>query len=178
MLFGAPDSPFHGGTYAFQLELGSQYPLVPPVLRCLTPNGRFKVGEALCIDGLTHYHKDGWLPTMTFAQYAAALTSVMCEFAIEGVGFHRKVKAADIRALVQASETHVRKNVRGKEMIWVGDKEPWAKALGTAQPIAEQTESAREEVHVAKKKKLTTMAQIARLRTESMPEESLPTKTA
>lgn len=45
----ADDSPYKGGQYHGIINIPSDYPLKPPSMKFITPNGRFSVGEKICL---------------------------------------------------------------------------------------------------------------------------------
>ncbi len=79
---GPPDSPFEGGLYHGKILLPPTYPLNPPVVKLLTPNGRFSVGVPICLS-LSNYHKEQWNPTCTVTTLVTALRAHMLAPALE-----------------------------------------------------------------------------------------------
>ena len=72
----ADAKPFEKGVYMFVLNIGGDWPHSPPTLRSLTPNGRFMVGETLCMDG-THYHKNRHNAAMSLASFIISVSLFM-----------------------------------------------------------------------------------------------------
>lgn len=58
---GTPDSAFQGGIYHGKIVFPHNYPLTPPDIFFLTPNGRFEINRALCLS-FTSYHPESWNP--------------------------------------------------------------------------------------------------------------------
>ena len=58
---GPPDSPFWGGLYHGRILLPPDYPFKPPHIIFLTENGRFAVGQKICLS-MTGYHPEYWQP--------------------------------------------------------------------------------------------------------------------
>jgi len=54
------DDPWRGGEFIFEVSLRG-YPEKAPVIRCLTENGLFAVGAAICIHGITAFHGNEWV---------------------------------------------------------------------------------------------------------------------
>jgi ubiquitin-conjugating enzyme E2 J2 len=70
------DSPYHGGFYHGKLLLPKEYPLKPPNVMFITPNGRFKPGEKICMS-FTSYHPESWSIAWGIEQMLIALVSFM-----------------------------------------------------------------------------------------------------
>jgi ubiquitin-conjugating enzyme E2 J2 len=79
---GPPDSPYEGGLYHGRIVLPKNYPLSPPSVQLLTPNGRFAEGASICLS-LTNYHSEQWNPACTVLTLVTALRSHMLEPAME-----------------------------------------------------------------------------------------------
>jgi len=58
---GPVDSPFSEGIYHGRILLSAEYPMKPPDLIFLTPNGRFDVGTKICLT-VTGFHPESWQP--------------------------------------------------------------------------------------------------------------------
>ncbi|KAL4649043.1 ubiquitin-conjugating enzyme E2 J1 [Arapaima gigas] len=52
---GPPDSDFDGGVYHGRIILPPEYPMKPPSIILLTPNGRFEVGKKICLSISGHH---------------------------------------------------------------------------------------------------------------------------
>lgn len=61
VLDGAPSSPFEGGRYVGQINFDVDFPMKPPTILFLTPNGRFSTGVAICLSN-TSFHPEQWSP--------------------------------------------------------------------------------------------------------------------
>ena len=57
-LFFKLDKPFDNGEYIIQFNLPEEYPMKSPVVKFLTPNGRYQENVNVCIYGITHYHEE------------------------------------------------------------------------------------------------------------------------
>lgn len=61
----------------FQIQFHEEHPFKAPSIKVLTPNGRMKVGESVCIDGLTAWHPESWNPITSFS---SVVERFMCAF--------------------------------------------------------------------------------------------------
>mmetsp|Transcript_9784 Transcript_9784/g.14389 ORF Transcript_9784/g.14389 Transcript_9784/m.14389 type:complete len:224 (+) Transcript_9784:237-908(+) len=77
---GSADSPYEGGFYWGKLIFPKQYPLKPPSVMMLTPNGRFKTGRRLCLS-MSDYHPESWNPMWSVSTIITGLISFMVETA-------------------------------------------------------------------------------------------------
>lgn len=77
------DHPYTGGVYMGQIDFPKEYPFKPPVLRFLTPNGRFEAGTTLCTS-FSHYHSESWSANWTAEKMVVGLISMMFESAESG----------------------------------------------------------------------------------------------
>lgn len=68
---------FSGLQLVFQVQFHEDHPFKAPSIRTLTPNGRMKVGESICIDGLTAWHPESWNPITSFS---SVVERFMCAF--------------------------------------------------------------------------------------------------
>ncbi|CAD8076850.1 unnamed protein product [Paramecium sonneborni] len=72
----ANDSPFKGGQFHGIINIPVDYPLKPPAIKFVTPNGRFAVGEKICLS-FTNYHPETWSSSWTIASMLVGLVSFM-----------------------------------------------------------------------------------------------------
>lgn len=79
---GPPGTDFEGGIYTGRLVLPVNYPLAPPSITLLTPNGRWEVGKKICLSN-TNYHADLWQPAWGIRTMIEALRS---HFPVPGDG--------------------------------------------------------------------------------------------
>lgn len=80
LIVGPDDSPYKGGEYVLRVELPLTYPMAAPVIRMLTPSGRFEVGKSICTT-FTHYHPETWCPTYNFTNIMVSFVSFMLDTA-------------------------------------------------------------------------------------------------
>lgn len=81
---GPPDTAFEEGLYHGRILLPADYPLKPPEIIMLTPNGRFEVGKRICLS-VTAHHQETWQPSWGIRTILTALVGFMPSKA-EGVG--------------------------------------------------------------------------------------------
>lgn len=81
---GPPDTAFADGVYHGRIVLPAEYPLKPPEIILLTPNGRFEVGKRICLS-VTAHHQETWRPSWGIRTILTALVGFMPSKA-EGVG--------------------------------------------------------------------------------------------
>eukprot|EP00916_Digyalum_oweni_P026808 GHVL01044015.1.p1 GENE.GHVL01044015.1~~GHVL01044015.1.p1 ORF type:complete len:322 (+),score=34.72 GHVL01044015.1:27-968(+) len=58
---GPSDTDFEGGLYHGSIDLPPGYPLFPPTIMLLTPNGRFEVAKKICLS-FSNFHPELWQP--------------------------------------------------------------------------------------------------------------------
>ena len=61
VIFGLTDCPYEGGVYLGKIIFPLQYPLKPPGIQMITPNGRFKSKTRICMS-MSDYHPESWNP--------------------------------------------------------------------------------------------------------------------
>eukprot|EP00045_Choanoeca_perplexa_P013455 m.152767 g.152767 ORF g.152767 m.152767 type:complete len:217 (-) comp16363_c1_seq28:2488-3138(-) len=75
---GLKDCPYEGGVYHGKLVFPEQYPMKPPAIYMLTPNGRFQVNTRLCLS-ISDFHPETWNPAWTVETILHGLVSFMLE---------------------------------------------------------------------------------------------------
>jgi len=73
---GAPESDFEAGIYHGRIILPPDYPMKPPSIILLTPNGRFETGTKICLS-ISSYHPETWRPSWSIRTALTALVSFM-----------------------------------------------------------------------------------------------------
>lgn len=81
-LRGPPGTDFDGGVYHGRILLPAEYPMKPPNIVFLTPNGRFQVGKKICLS-ISAHHPEHWQPAWGIRLILEALISF---FPTEGKG--------------------------------------------------------------------------------------------
>eukprot|EP01089_Gocevia_fonbrunei_P012916 TRINITY_DN3176_c0_g2_i1.p1 TRINITY_DN3176_c0_g2~~TRINITY_DN3176_c0_g2_i1.p1 ORF type:complete len:220 (+),score=32.46 TRINITY_DN3176_c0_g2_i1:32-691(+) len=77
-IIGPDDSPYKGGYYHGKLKFPEEYPLKPPSIYMITPNGRFKPDVRLCLS-MSDYHPELWNPLWSVGSILTGLLSFMLE---------------------------------------------------------------------------------------------------
>lgn len=85
MLVGPESTIYEGGKYIGIITLPKDYPFSPPSMQMLTPSGRFKIGQNICMSNLS-YHPESHSAAWTIQKYLIGLISVMSDDKIVGVG--------------------------------------------------------------------------------------------
>lgn len=73
-LRGPPGTDFEGGIYTGRVVLPVNYPMAPPSIMLLTPNGRWEVGKKICLSN-SSYHPELWQPAWGIRTMMEALRS-------------------------------------------------------------------------------------------------------
>jgi len=60
---------WRGGEYIFRLSVGDEFPQAPPKLECLTENGLFGRGGAICVS-IGEFHRESWRPSLGMSGFA------------------------------------------------------------------------------------------------------------
>lgn len=71
---GPSGTDFEGGIYTGRIVLPANYPMEPPYIMLLTPNGRWEVGKKICLSN-TSYHPELWQPAWGLRTMMEALRS-------------------------------------------------------------------------------------------------------
>jgi len=77
---GSSSTPYEGGFYWGKLVFPKEYPLKPPSVMMLTPNGRFRIGKRLCLS-MSDFHPESWNPMWSVSTIITGLISFMVETA-------------------------------------------------------------------------------------------------
>ncbi|EDO38825.1 predicted protein [Nematostella vectensis] len=73
---GPPDTEFAGGRYHGRIILPPEYPMKPPSIMLLTPNGRFEIGKKICLSMSAH-HPETWQPSWSIRTVLMAIIGFM-----------------------------------------------------------------------------------------------------
>jgi len=73
---GPADTEFDGGIYHGRIVLPPDYPMKPPNIIFLTPNGRFEVGKKICLS-ISGYHPETWQPSWSIRTALLAIIGFM-----------------------------------------------------------------------------------------------------
>jgi len=102
---GAPDTDFANGRYHGRIILPPEYPMKPPSIILLTPNGRFEIGKKICLSMSAH-HPETWQPSWSIRTVLLAIIGFMPsrgEGAIGALEYTREER----RKLAKKSQTWV-----------------------------------------------------------------------
>lgn len=73
---GPADSDFESGRYHGRIVLPPEYPMKPPSIMLLTPNGRFEIGKKVCLSMSAH-HPETWQPSWSIRTVLLAIIGFM-----------------------------------------------------------------------------------------------------
>ena len=76
LIFGLKDCPYEGGYYHGKILFPQEYPLKPPGIMMITPNGRFEQKKRICMS-ISDYHPESWNPIWKTETIITALISFM-----------------------------------------------------------------------------------------------------
>ncbi|CAK8694687.1 ubiquitin-conjugating enzyme E2 J2-like [Clavelina lepadiformis] len=75
---GPDDTPYYGGFYHGKLVFPREFPFKPPSIYMITPSGRFKCNQRLCLS-ISDFHPDTWNPAWSVTTILTGLLSFMVE---------------------------------------------------------------------------------------------------
>ncbi|EGR34085.1 transcription factor family protein, putative [Ichthyophthirius multifiliis] len=75
-IHGLKNCAFVGGYYHGILNLPPEYPLKPPTIKLITPNGRFAEGQNICTN-FTSFHTEQWESSWNIEKMLIAIVSFM-----------------------------------------------------------------------------------------------------
>ncbi|KAK3097843.1 hypothetical protein FSP39_013726 [Pinctada imbricata] len=73
---GPSDSDFDGGIYHGRIILPPEYPMKPPSIILLTPNGRFETFKKICLS-ISGHHPESWQPSWSIRTALLAIIGFM-----------------------------------------------------------------------------------------------------
>ncbi|XP_071440151.1 ubiquitin-conjugating enzyme E2 J1-like isoform X2 [Hetaerina americana] len=73
---GPPSTEFEGGIYHGRIVLPTEYPMKPPNIIILTPNGRFETNKSICLS-ISGHHPETWQPSWSIRTALLALIAFM-----------------------------------------------------------------------------------------------------
>lgn len=73
---GPEDTEFQGGIYHGRIIVPAEYPMKPPDIIVLTPNGRFEVGKKICLS-ISGFHPETWQPSWSIRTALLAIIGFM-----------------------------------------------------------------------------------------------------
>ncbi|VDK78575.1 unnamed protein product [Onchocerca ochengi] len=82
---GPKDTDFEGGIYHGRILLPIDYPMKPPSVILLTPNGRFQLNQKICLS-ISGHHPESWQPSWSIRTALLALIGFMPTHAAGALG--------------------------------------------------------------------------------------------
>ncbi|VDO49618.1 unnamed protein product [Onchocerca flexuosa] len=82
---GPKDTDFEGGIYHGRILLPIDYPMKPPSVIMLTPNGRFQLNQKICLS-ISGHHPESWQPSWSIRTALLALIGFMPTHAAGALG--------------------------------------------------------------------------------------------
>lgn len=76
VIYDLQDSQYTGGYYHGKIIFPPEYPHKPPKIIFITPSGRFKTNEPICLS-FTNFHPESWNPSWTIETMLIGLISFM-----------------------------------------------------------------------------------------------------
>eukprot|EP00040_Diaphanoeca_grandis_P025029 m.138226 g.138226 ORF g.138226 m.138226 type:complete len:297 (+) comp29978_c0_seq2:266-1156(+) len=73
---GPTDTAFAGGRFHGRILLPNEYPMKPPSIVMLTPNGRFEVGRKICLS-ISAHHPESWQPSWSIRTMLMAVIAFL-----------------------------------------------------------------------------------------------------
>lgn len=73
---GPETSDFEGGFYHGRIILPPEYPMKPPSIMLLNPNGRFELNKKICLS-ISGYHPESWQPSWSIRTAILAIIAFM-----------------------------------------------------------------------------------------------------
>jgi len=73
---GPADTDYDGGVYHGRIVLPPDYPMKPPNIIFLTPNGRFETGKKICLS-ISGHHPESWQPSWCIRTALLAIIGFM-----------------------------------------------------------------------------------------------------
>lgn len=73
---GPEDTDFDGGLYHGRIILPPEYPMKPPNVILLTPNGRFETNKKICLS-ISGHHPESWQPSWSIRTALLAIIGFM-----------------------------------------------------------------------------------------------------
>ena len=76
LVWNLKECPYEGGYYLGKLKFPPEYPLKPPSIEMITPNGRFRPNKRICMS-MTNFHPKNWSPAWKVSTIILGLISFM-----------------------------------------------------------------------------------------------------
>lgn len=114
LIEGLTNSTYAGGSYVVMATLPSNYPMSPPAICMLTPNGRFIPERGICTT-FTRYHPESWSPAYTFSTIMKSLVSFMLHESPSSFG---SIRQSDQERITMAMESHAYNEEHGYNKLF------------------------------------------------------------
>lgn len=98
---GPPSTEFDGGIYHGRIILPADYPMKPPSIMILTPNGRFETNKKICLS-ISGHHPESWQPSWSIRTALLAIIGFMPTHGAGAIG-SLDYTADERKALAQRS---------------------------------------------------------------------------
>jgi len=155
---GPEDTEFQGGVYHGRIIVPAEYPMKPPDIIVLTPNGRFEVGKKICLS-ISGFHPETWQPSWSIRTALLAI-----------IGFMPTPGQGTIGSLDYTPEE--RKALARRSVDWVCPQCGLASAL-LLPPSQEKNEEQKEEMEkIVQSVAFKSEEEIAKLKKASAPTEA------
>ena len=102
---GPKGTDYEGGKYHGRILLPADYPFKPPAIIFLTPNGRWKTKEKICLS-ISNYHPEQWQPAWGIRTILEAIISFMNAPGDGALGAI-EVSSEERKRLAQESKSYV-----------------------------------------------------------------------
>ena len=76
LIHGSQETPFHLGCYLGMLILPCDFPFNPPEIQMISPSGRFRRRNALCLSN-SSFHNSSWIPSWNLDNLMLGFVSYM-----------------------------------------------------------------------------------------------------
>jgi len=84
LVVGCKNSPYEDGYYIGTILLPKDFPMKPGTFTMLTPSGRFKIKDGICLTN-TNYHMETWTPSWSIRSMVIGFISVFNDDKEEGI---------------------------------------------------------------------------------------------
>ncbi|XP_060076224.1 mucin-2-like [Ylistrum balloti] len=157
---GPGESEFDGGLYHGRIVLPPEYPMKPPSIILLTPNGRFEVFKKICLS-ISGHHPESWQPSWSIRTALLAI-----------IGFMPTHGAGAIGSLDYSKEERVK--LAKKSLEWkcptCGQIQNILKPVTSAsQKTRQEAKELASQINFQGEKSTTTSSEPSKISSESSP---------
>ena len=147
---GPDDSVFEDGIYHGRLVFPPQYPMKPPDIFLLTPNGRFETNVKICLS-ISGYHPETWLPSWSVATALRALQAFFVTPAKGAIGGLEYPEAERRRLAKKSVDWESEDGIKMRDILNVREKS--SKISKTIASVNETSSAKKEESETVKNEK-------------------------